>query len=408
MIGPGKRRRFSLKNDQKVMKKIILLFTILPFLFHCGTRQGEVERIMEDGVEVVVNHLEPYKIKGEPSVLHLDREFTIDTERDEIAEIGVTDIGSFDVDSEGSIYFFQERENVENLVYKFDNQGNFVTSFGKWGQGPGEIQYPYYLSVTKKNHIPIQDGNRPILFIFDENGDLIKKIKFNMLDSGGLGDFTFLPLENSNYLANGVKLDLSTNHRLDLLYLVDSKFEKLKELDKCDYGPIFRVAPKKEGTPRVFVSNVSKGMIYTGNENRGYEILVYDLDGNILKKIRKEYNPSDVPEEFKENWRVNSGPYKNKLYFADKMPPFHYFFLDDEGRLYVKTYEKGNKQGEYIHDIFNPDGIFIGRKSMAAYGNNIYPGMALNRAKAKNNRFYCIREKENGYKELVVYRMTWE
>ena len=55
---------------------------------------------MEDGVEVIVNHLEPYKIKGEPSTLHLEEKFTLDTERDEIAEIGLTDTQDFDVDSD--------------------------------------------------------------------------------------------------------------------------------------------------------------------------------------------------------------------------------------------------------------------------------------------------------------------
>ncbi len=90
------------------------------------------------------------------------------------------------------------------------------------------------------------------------------------------------------------------------------------------------------------------------------------------------------------------------------MPPFHYFFLDDEGCLYVKTYEKGDKQNEYMQDIFNSDGIFITRRRIAGYGKWIYPGIALDRAKAKNNRLYCIREKESGYKELVVYKMNWE
>jgi hypothetical protein len=27
---------------------------------------------------------------------------------------------------------------------------------------------------------------------------------------------------------------------------------------------------------------------------------------------------------------------------------------------------------------------------------------------AKNHRIYSLREKENGYKQLVVYKMRWE
>jgi len=58
--------------------------------------------------------------------------------------------------------------------------------------------------------------------------------------------------------------------------------------------------------------------------------------------------------------------------------------------------------------FFNSEGIFITRKSMAGYGSWMGPGKSLNRAKAKNQQFFCIREKENGYKELVVYKMKWE
>ena len=78
------------------------------------------------------------------------------------------------------------------------------------------------------------------------------------------------------------------------------------------------------------------------------------------------------------------------------------FFQDDECRLFVKTYEEGDNPGEYMFDIFNPDGIFISRKSL-----NIYSLGEKICAMAKRNRLYCLREKKSGYKELVVYKMRW-
>ena len=70
------------------MKKlciIMLLALILCFMVGCQDKAANVERFMEDGVEVIVNHLEPYKIRGEPSTLFLEETFTIDTERQDIA-----------------------------------------------------------------------------------------------------------------------------------------------------------------------------------------------------------------------------------------------------------------------------------------------------------------------------------
>ncbi len=387
------------------MKKIIFLLITLSFLFQCSTEQEDVERIMEDGVEVVINHLEPYKIKGEPSTLHLEEKFTIDTERDDIADVGVTDIGSYDVDSEGNIYFFQEQENDENLVYKFDDKGDFVKTFGKRGQGPKEIEISIFMYINDKDEILIKDYNRARLFVFDKDGNLTKETR---LGTEYGSNRVFYPLENGNYLSYDLEFDRQKEHICDIVQLYNSKFEILKELDRCDYGPWGSNQPKLRATPRVFMCRVANRMIYIGHENRGYEILMYDSDGNLVKRIRKEYTPADVPDDFKEYWFFNMPRSKDRLNFLNEMPPFHYFFHDDEGRLYVKTYEKGTNKYEYMHDIFNSDGVFITRKNMPGYGSWIYPGLALNRAKAKNNRFYCIREKESGYKELVVSKMKWE
>jgi len=389
------------------MKNLAWLVPVLCFLAFCGPKQSEVERIMEDGVEVVINHLEPYKVKGEPVTLRLEEEFTIDTERDGIAEVGLADIRDFDVDSQGNIYFFHGRGFDRNVIHKFDEQGNFLKPLGKRGQGPGEIQFPVVMYITEKDEIPIQDENTQKLLVFDAEGGLLRETRIQSEE--GFGNFVFYPLENGNYLKYGEYFDPESKHRQNVLQLCNSHLEILKELDRCDHGKVVSFTQEKmTGTPRVFICQIPGRTIYVGHENRGYEILVYDLEGNLTKKIRKEYTPAAVPDEFKENWLINIGRWKDRLYFPNKMPPFHYFFLDDEGRLYVKTYEKGMKNGEYVHDIFNLDGIFIARKSMAGYGSWIYPGDSLNRGKAKNDRFYCIREKDSGYKELVVYQMSWE
>ena len=52
---------------------------------------------------------------------------------------------------------------------------------------------------------------------------------------------------------------------------------------------------------------------------------------------------------------------------------------------------------------FNPEGVFIGRKSLKVFHDE--SGLY---AKMKNDRFYCLNEKDNGYKELKVYKVNWE
>jgi len=70
------------------------------------------------------------------------------------------------------------------------------------------------------------------------------------------------------------------------------------------------------------------------------------------------------------------------------------------------TYEEGENPGEYMYDVFNSEGIFILRVSLRNFF--MYNLFNWQFATAKNKCLYCIREKDSGFKELVVYKMTWE
>ena len=67
------------------------------------------------------------------------------------------------------------------------------------------------------------------------------------------------------------------------------------------------------------------------------------------------------------------------------------------------TYENGVNHGEYMFDIFNPEGVFVGRKSLKDFSSH----QGLN-GKIRNDHFYCIEEKESGFQQVVVYKMKWE
>lgn len=47
------------------MKKSIIFFLAVFLILSCGPKKEEIERFFEDGVEIVVNHLEPSEIKEE-------------------------------------------------------------------------------------------------------------------------------------------------------------------------------------------------------------------------------------------------------------------------------------------------------------------------------------------------------
>jgi hypothetical protein len=353
-------------------------------------------------VEVIQNHIEPYTLKGEATSLTLTKEFTLDTEREDLAEIGLTDISNtFDVDSQGNIYIYI-RHSDGDIYYKFDDKGNFINSFGRQGQGPGENQLGVYLTLTVNDEIAVTDLGNMKLSIFKTNGDLSQETKLGH-------EFDAVhPLANGNYLARKIVMDPTSDFLWqNPLLMCDSEFKEIAELDR-QIMPNPMQGERLKGIWYTFSWKVAGYKIFSGFQERGYEIFVHDFDGRLIRKIRKEFKAVPVSREYKDKYMEQfSAPLfddiRKKIYFPPSMPPFHYFFTDDAGRLFVMTYAEGENSGEYWYDIFNPEGIFITRASL-----NIKNDPDRLYAKIKNDRLYAVQDKDSGFVELVVYQMQWQ
>jgi hypothetical protein len=393
----SERVRNFINGKMKSKTKIpstILLFSVFSMCISCGPKKDKIEKYMKDGVEVIVNHLEPYKREGEPTRLYLEKQLTIDTEKESVAATGLTIIAYLGVDSEGNIFFVNDRPQ-DNYILKFDRNGNFVTSFGRKGQGPGELQGPIYPVVTNQDEVLIMDEGRRKLFFFTKEGDYIKSIP---QDAAAAALF---PLENGNYLRASEVSDYKGDYILFTLFGYD--FKRIKELERLTF-PSRR--EKYSAITTGFFWSITKTHVYFGNEQRGYEINVFDLEGNLVRKIKKDYRKARIPEEYiKEKTESMSEADRQRIYFPEYFPPFQSGFVDDEEKLYVITHEKGSHAGEYICDVFTPEGIFIARAGVPGIIDTeiiFFPPLV------KKDLLYSIQEKETGYQELVVYKMRWQ
>jgi len=395
------------------MKKLIYFFLILSLFLCCVPKQDKVERTIEDGVEVVLNHVEPYKIPGEPTTLTLEEKFTIDTESDEIAELGLTEIWAVNVDSEGNIYLWNTPLTKGDLIFKFDGSGNFLTSFLKRGQGPGEVQSPTFPIITEKDDFIVADYFPRKLVFLSLKGELVREIPFKSQIEAAYA------LENGNYFVVESRRTPDGSYTENLMTLYNSELEEIKRL-RSQKNINERVAARIKGTLKqgnFILWAISKGKIYIGdNDREDYEISAYDYEGNVVRKIRKEYQPVEVTEEFKKKIlsEYEQLPTEElraigkKVYFPKYMPPYRCTFCDDKGRLFVMTFEKGKSEGEYMYDVFDVDGRFIDRVGVGNYG--IWNKPIVNQLViiAKKNLLYYLQENERGYKELVAYEMNWK
>ena len=382
------------------MKKQLYLILIFVLIYSCGPKQDQVKRIIEDGVEVVINHLEPYKISGQGS-LTLEGILIIDTEDDEIAGLGIPDIFGFDVSSSGEIFILRNIQGEGDFVFKFDSNGKFIMSFGPQGQGPGEFQNPHHIAIDYKDNILIYDLGPQILHKFNKDGILINDYKM----SGGETRVTSGPNANLLSSVHSFERDKNRTFNTRFLKLNNPNLDVSLVIDKVSFE---LRQDKLRVTEPLICWSASRDNIYVANEDRGYEIWVFDFNGKLIRKIQKEYKQIAVSENFK-NKTLKQFPkgmieqMRKMAYFPEFHPPIQNLVAGDDGLLLVSTFEEGENPGEFIFDIFNEEGVFIGRK-----GLNIWIWETHLWAKIKSNKFYCLKEKDSGFKELVVYKMKWE
>jgi len=74
------------------------------------------------------------------------------------------------VDSEGNVYV---TDTLNNRVEIFDGDGNFVSLFGKHGDGPGTFARPKGIAVDADGHIWVADEMQDRLQVFDREGQLL-------------------------------------------------------------------------------------------------------------------------------------------------------------------------------------------------------------------------------------------
>jgi hypothetical protein len=183
--------------------------------------------------------------------------------------------------------------------------------------------------------------------------------------------------------------------------LLDSTFDEIKELDSLKVG----MSGSDFRFPEPLLCwSASSDQAFVTDEGRGYEIRIFGPDGTLERMIRKESEPVRISDEFKaKTLKPLPEPMHKNAHFPDFHTPYQSLVASNDGRLLVMTYEPGERPGEFLFDIFDKDGALIGRKSLKAH---VWEGYLW--IKIRGDRFYCLREKPDGFKEIAVSRIDWK
>ena len=379
-----------MKTGVKAFLIFCLLVAVSVVIF-VSVQAGQFKVRTEKEVTVVTNGKNPDPPKGAATKLILEEIYTAgggDSPEESFAEIVALDVGK-----DGTAYVVDMKDN---RVKVFDVRGKFLRAFGKKGQGPGELNQPVGLIITPENEILVEDVLNQRLALFTLDGKFLRHISTAKslglsgieMDGRGLIVARSMGLGDAGKMFMDVKTydkDLNPKIKLAAVELPISLQSKLNPFSAMT----------------LLYALDGQGRLYLGSQ-KGYEIKVISLEGKLLKTIGRDYDPVAITKEDKDEMlklipNVSGVNIKDMIQFPKVFPPYGNFVLADEGRLLVRTHEKGRAEKEYYWDVFDAEGRFVAKVPIA-HEIRLW----------RDGKVYFIVENEDGYKVLKCFRARWE
>jgi len=366
-------------NKKKGLVFCLFLFMLFIFCLNTGCQKqawkGTISQ--ENGVTVVKNTKEPLYTSD---VFALEEELAI-TEDLAGEEVIFSRIRSIDVDASGRIYIL---EYGETRVYIFDEDGNFIQSFGKKGQGPGELNLAISMTITPQKEIAVENYRIGVNF-YSLEGDFIREIKT-------VKEAPIRVSIDSRGNIFGIVIDQDEKNPRYEVRKFDPQMNRIDSFDSSPLPTVRGQGINPFGGSVVFSLRYDDYVISGSPET--YELHVFDPEGELVMKITKDYDPVEITK--KEKDEVIKELEGMKLSIPKFHNAFSWFITDDEGRIFVSTFEKTDDGEGFYYDIFDRKGKFFAKIPLQTRPYLI-----------KNKKFYTVEEDEQGFQCVKRYRVTW-
>jgi len=372
------------------MKKIssmTLVFLLAIFIFS-PARAEKIQVKTVDGVQVIKNPKKPAPPKDALIKMILEENFSIGEGESE--EEMFSEITSVAVDNDGNIYILDRKEKT---VKVFDSAGKYVRKFGKQGQGPGEMNMPIVVQITPNNELVVEDAvNRKLIF-FSSEGEFLKSI--STAKAAGLAA---IAIDSKGNLV-GQQVVPAEKKLIREVKKYDKDLNPLFTIDALDFTSLIEGKINPYHLASFYVLDREDNIIYGYPEE--YEIKIFNPEGKLIRRILKEYDPVKITkedqEEFMDRLPAEAAMIKDRIEFPKSFPAYQSFSRDDQGRIFVRTFEKGKKEREYFFDVFDAEGMYITKIPL-----DVEPRMW------KGEKLYAIEETEDGFQVLRCYSIRWE
>ena len=374
---------------KRQVKLVLVLLGSLALALALFSGQYKVKT--ESGITIITNGRRPSAPQGTPTKLVFEEVYTVGG--GDSPDASFVSASALDVLPDGTVYVVDTKDS---RVKVFDAEGRFLRVFGRQGQGPGEMNQPTGILVTPDKEILVEDILNRRLAIFALDGTFRRHISTaKALGLSGIQmDGRGLIVARSMGLAEGGKMALEVK-------TYDAEFNPKVRLGSFEMQITAQTKVNPFSAMNLLYALGREGLLYLGSA-KAYEIRIVSAEGRLLKTIGRDYDPVPVTQADKDEMLKTLGGLpgvnlKDMIQFPDVYPPFSNFVLAGEGRLLVKTFEKGQAKKEFYWDVFDADGRYIARVPIV-HDIQLW----------QDGKAYFFVEDEDGYRALRCCRARWE
>lgn len=270
-------------------------------------------------------------------------------------------IGEIAVDDSGNLFAFDPKQLH---IKKFSKDGKLIRIFGRKGQGPGEFSSINSIQIDG-DKLFVYDQNGMRISYFSLNGEFIETILVNVQNLISLKKAT-----SNSFLGSTVKLT-QNNFAISSLDFFDEKMNFIRTLHKSQPQNIFNPFHS------YFIWTLHNSGCLAVGFNENYELFFYNDRLELVRKFTHDFHPVKIPEDVKKERMKN---YQGlNVSTPESYPAFHGIFMDDQRRIFVKTWQKGENRDGFIHDVFNWHGEYLGSVPLPGRNHLI-----------RNGKMYCV------------------
>ena len=361
---------------------VLAYFIFLLFLVFFHKKANCIEQKEESSSQKIV------RIAKGPiyndDVYCIEKEYSLGGKHETREEYIYSNIKEIDIDESDNLYVLDIKKK---RISVFDKEGTYVKTLGGIGQGPGEFQWPWSISISPQKKILIVDLMKRVVSIFSLEGRFEKEIHTKKYEA-----CSRVFLTSKNEIIAEMPMDLGM-----AIKKYNSEFDeetpiviKTKEI----------MSILDELSAKIVWDLSKQDKIVWGDSDK-YEINIQEEVGQINLKIIKKYKKIGINEdEYKEDIKRKFGGRPIPPGFEKELPKYYPAFqsinVDDRGRIFVKTFEKADPEGYYC-DVFDQDGRYLAKIPIKSQFQ-VW----------KNNRFYAVEVDKEGNYVVTKYKVYWK